>query len=57
MEKSWNFVWDRLFDGRTCMFYNYLVGQEPDAATRYLPEPELIQDVLTPQKVRHSQWL
>ena len=42
MEKSWNFVWNRLFDGRTCMFYNYLVGQEPDAATRYLPEPELI---------------
>ena len=43
MEKTWNFVWERLFDGRTCMFYNYLVGQEPDAATRYLPEPELIR--------------
>lgn len=43
MEKTWNFVWNRLFDERTCMFYNYLIGREPDAATRYLPEPELIR--------------
>ncbi|MGN1345457.1 MAG: hypothetical protein ACI4V1_01620 [Eubacteriales bacterium] len=43
MEKAWNFVWNRLFDERTCMFYNHLVGHEPDAATRYLPEPELIR--------------
>ncbi len=43
MDGAWDFVWDRLFDGRTCMFYNHLVGEEPDAATRYLPEPELIR--------------
>ncbi len=43
MDKAWDFVWDRLFDGRTCMFYNHLVGEEPDAATKYLPEPELIR--------------
>ncbi len=43
MNNTWDFVWDRIFDDRTCMFYNYLVGDEPDAATRYLPEPELIR--------------
>ena len=43
MENAWNFVWNRLFDERTCMFYNHLVGDEPDAATKYLPEPELLQ--------------
>ena len=43
MENAWNFVWDRLFDERTCMFYNYLTGEELDAATRCLPEPEMIR--------------
>ncbi|MBR6772083.1 MAG: hypothetical protein IKM29_01690 [Clostridia bacterium] len=43
MEKVWDFVWNKLFDERTCMFYNYLTGHEPDAATKYLPEPKLIQ--------------
>ena len=43
MERAWQFVWNRLFDGRTHMFYNYLVGNEADAATRFLPEPELIK--------------
>ncbi len=43
MENAWNFVWSRLFDGRTCMFYNYLVGDGADAATADLPEPELIR--------------
>ncbi len=43
MENAWNFIWNRLFDERTCMFYNHLVGDEPDAATKYLPEPELIR--------------
>ena len=43
MQNAWDFVWNRLFDGRTCMFYNYLVGSEPDAATGYLPGPELIR--------------
>ncbi|MBQ7922851.1 MAG: hypothetical protein IJ325_09815 [Clostridia bacterium] len=42
MEKTWEYVWNRLFDERTCMFYNYLVGHAPDAATAYLPKPELI---------------
>ncbi|MBR3998056.1 MAG: hypothetical protein IKI93_06900 [Clostridia bacterium] len=46
MENTWNFVWNRLFDPRTCMFYNYTVGHEHDAATRYLPEPELIQRLI-----------
>jgi len=43
MEKAWNFVWNRLFDDRTGMFYNHLVGNEPDAATKYLPEPDMIR--------------
>ena len=43
MQNTWDFVWNRLFDGRTGMFYNYLTGSEPDAATKYLPEPELIR--------------
>ncbi len=43
MKNAWDFVWNRLFDERTCMFYNHLVGDEPDAATKYLPEPELIR--------------
>ena len=42
MEQTWNFVWNRLFDDRTGMFYNHLVGNEPDAATKYLPEPDMI---------------
>ena len=43
MENAWNFIWNRLFDERTCMFYNHLVGDEADAATKTLPEPELIR--------------
>lgn len=43
MENAWDFIWNRLFDERTCMFYNHLVGDEADAATKYLPEPELIR--------------
>ena len=43
MENAWIFIWNRLFDERTCMFYNYLIGDEPDAAVKYLPEPELIR--------------
>ena len=43
MEQTWNFVWNRLFDDRTGMFYNHLVGNEPDAATKYLPEPDMIR--------------
>ena len=35
MENAWIFIWNRLFDERTCMFYNYLVGDEPDAAVKY----------------------
>ena len=46
MERTWNFVWNRLFDERTCMFYNHLVGDSPDAATKYLPEPEMIRLLL-----------
>ena len=42
MDSAWDFVWNRLFDDRTCMFYNHLVGNEPDAATKFLPEPDLI---------------
>ena len=42
MDKIWTFIWERLYDRRTGMFYNYLAGDEPDAATRYLPTPEQI---------------
>lgn len=43
LDRTWQFIWDRLYDDRTGMFYNHLVGTEPDAATKYLPEPEMIQ--------------
>ncbi len=43
IEQAWNFVWNKLYDSRTSMFYNYLVGNGPEAATYHLPAPELIQ--------------
>ncbi|MCQ2456811.1 MAG: hypothetical protein MJ096_05585, partial [Clostridia bacterium] len=43
IEAAWDFVWGRLFDGRTCMFYNYQVGDEPDGAVKHLPTPEHIR--------------
>lgn len=43
MERTWQFVWEKLFDERTGMFYNHLVGDGPDAATKYLPDPEIIR--------------
>ena len=43
IDAAWDFVWDRLFDGRTCMFYNYQVGDEPDGAVKHLPTPEHIR--------------
>ncbi len=43
MDNTWDFVWNRLFDGRTSMFYNHLVGDGPEAATDTLPEPEMIR--------------
>lgn len=45
MEKAWRFIWDRFFDRRTYLFYDYLVGgpDRPDAATWHLPPPELIR--------------
>lgn len=46
MERTWNFVWDRLFDDRTGMFYNHLAGDDAHA-TKYLPEPEMIR-ILVP---------
>ncbi len=46
MNNTWNFVWNRLYCPGTGMFYNHLVGDEPDAATRYLPEPEMIQHLV-----------
>ena len=42
MERAWDFLWDRFFDRRTCLFYDYLVGDREDAATWHLPGPELI---------------
>lgn len=42
MERTWNYVWERLFDGRTGMFYNHLAGEDAHG-TKYLPPTELIQ--------------
>ncbi len=42
VERTWDFVWGRLFDGRTGMFYNHLAGEDAHG-TKYLPPPELIQ--------------
>lgn len=42
MENTWKFVWDKLFDDRTGMFYNYLTGDDAHA-TKYLPKPEMIR--------------
>lgn len=43
LQKAWQYCWSCLFDDRTGMFYNHRVGAEPDAATKYLPEPAMIQ--------------
>ena len=50
MEKAWRFIWDRFFDRRTFLFYDYLVDAPEkgnalpsDAATWHLPPPELIR--------------
>lgn len=43
LQKTWQYCWSCLFDDRTGMFYNHRVGTEPDAATKYLPEPAMIQ--------------
>jgi len=43
MNRTWDFVWNKLFDLRTCMFYNYTVRGEENGAVKYLPEPELIR--------------
>ena len=45
MKRTWNFVWDRLFDDRTGMFYNHLAGDDAHA-TKYLPEPEMIRQLI-----------
>lgn len=42
VDRAWDFVWERLFDGRTGMFYNHLAGEDAHG-TKYLPSPELIQ--------------
>lgn len=41
MEETWRFVWDKLYDDRTGMFYNHLAGDDAHA-TKYLPKPEII---------------
>ena len=51
LEQAWSFLWDRFFDRRTFLFYDYLVDDparggavnRPDAATWHLPAPELIR--------------
>ena len=42
MKRTWDYVWNRLFDDRTGMFYNHLAGDDAHA-TKYLPEPEMIR--------------
>lgn len=46
-DKSWDHVWNRLFDRRTCLFYDYITDNSdlgiPDDAVSHLPSPELIQ--------------
>ena len=42
IQKTWNFVWNRLYDDRTGMFYNHLAG-DAARASQYLPEPDLIR--------------
>ena len=49
IEQAWRFLWERFFDARTELFYDYLVGDGPDAATWHLPTPELIRrDIPSP---------
>lgn len=45
MKRTWNFVWDKLYDNRTGMFYNHLAGDDAHA-TKYLPEPEMIRQLI-----------
>ena len=42
IQKTWDYIWDRLYDDRTGMFYNHLAGDDANA-TKYLPEPEMIR--------------
>ena len=37
------------------MFYNYLIGDGPHAATDTLPEPEMIR--LLPEEERHEEFI
>lgn len=46
LTRTWDFVWQCLFDDRTGMFYNHRVGTEPDGATKYLPEPDMIRQLI-----------
>ena len=41
MDILWNFIWNKLYDDRTGMFYNHL-AEDAVKASEYLPEPELI---------------
>ena len=43
LERAWNYIWDRFFCRSTSLFYDYLVGDRPDAVTWHLPSPELIR--------------
>ena len=42
MKKTWNFIWDHLYDDRTGMFYNYL-AEDATKASQYLPDPATIR--------------
>lgn len=42
MRKPWDFIWEKIYDDRTGMFYNFLAGDDAHA-TKYLPEPEMIK--------------
>lgn len=46
MEEAWEYIWNNFFDKRTCLFYDYLVGDSEDAATWHLPSPELIEKLI-----------
>ena len=37
-----NYIWQKLFCGKTNLFYDFRPSDDPDANVRYLPSPELI---------------
>ncbi|MDR2201840.1 MAG: hypothetical protein LBP26_03635, partial [Clostridiales bacterium] len=43
IQQAWDFTWNRLFYGKTNLFYDCLVSDDPDGAVCHQPPPETIR--------------